>query len=116
MPSRTLSRKLGKNLIGKNLALKPRKLVIFVENHWRRHRDIFRKKSLEILESFWARAEDGSISKNRAAHLNSVGRKGGKDFGEIRQHGPKSAGQEATTTKLGRGDTPCQSSGNNFGG
>ena len=79
MPSRTLSRKLGKNLIGKNLALKLRKLVIFVENHWRRHRDIL-EKSLEILESFWARAEDGSISKNRAAHLNSVGRKGGKDF------------------------------------
>ena len=81
--------------------------MIFAENHWRRHRDISKGNFGKFLENFRARAEDRSItpfSKTEAALLDRVGRKGGKTLlVKSGQHGPKSAGQEATTTKLGRG-------------
>ena len=84
--------------------------MIFAENHWRRHRDISRK----FLENFRARAEDRSIdsfSKTEAALLDRVGRKGGKTL-LVKPAARAEIGRaEEAITKLGRGETPCQSSG-----
>ena len=88
--------------------------MIFAENHWR-HRDISKEILGKFQKKFRDRAEDRSIapfSKTEAALLEEEwAKREERHFGWQPAAKAEIGRAEEAITKLGRGETPCQSSG-----